>query len=728
MVAIHNITATSIEDSRGKKTVRVKVELEDGSVGEASVPSGASTGDREAVELRDADGKGVTKAVENVNTVFRKMLTGREATDQQGIDALMTQADREASQKAGREHVDNKGYYGANAILGVSLAVAHAAAKSQRLELYEYLAKLYDPKGKQKPNKLPVGFYNLINGGVHVTPATSLKFQELGVIPVGAHSIKEAGEWVNQIYAALGKRLEAVYGKVGIGDEGGYKPDLTVEDGLNALKSAIQDCNLQGKVFLGMDCAASEFFDKKDGKYHVDANRVFSSAEMVDYLKGLTEQYPIISIEDGLSQDDHAGWKLLNQQIGQKIQLVGDDLTTTDPKQIRACFANGEINATLIKLNQIGTLSETLDAIHATTDAGGKAMISHRSGETMDTTIADLAVATGSQIKPGVPKANSGMKGIEVRFAKHHRLLDIEQHLGRDAQFPGIKAFAEPHQKTIKSLLEGAWKAVKGTLIILRHGESTYNQEPARFAGWQDDALLTAKGRQEAEAAGKDIASYLRTYGMKVSTVFSSDLKRSEDTAGIVLSKLDNRSKSAGLIAATAGGTITNTSGINKVGTDKAAIKLGSVDLLRFTPGIQKSALLNERCYGEWEGKTKDEVRKEMNNDKAFNRIRRGYEGQPPGRNRQGQTGESLKMVKEGRTDKFYAQELQKRLDNGENVIIAAHGNSLRALMVSMGIKTPETVEGFEFKTGKPMLVKWDDTQHQFQLNDLQQQRAAVRA
>ncbi len=719
MVAIRSISAESIDDSRGKKTVKVTVQLQDGSVGIASVPSGASTGDREAVELRDADGKGVSQAVANVNGPLKELLVNKvNALDQKAVDAIMINADKAASQQAGRENVDNKGYYGANAILGISLAVARAAAKSEGIELYQHLANLYadtqgKPHPKKRPNKLPVGFYNLINGGAHAKPPTSLKFQELGVIPVGAHSIDEAGQWVNQVYEALGKRL----GNVGIGDEGGYKPDITVEQGLETLMEAIKDCGLQGKMFLGMDCAASEFYDKNDKTYHIDKDHALTGPQMVDYLAGLAQKYPILSIEDGLGQNDPASWQQLNARIGKQVQLVGDDLTTTDPKQIRRSFANGEINATLIKLNQIGTLSETLEAIHATTEKGGKAMISHRSGETMDSTIADLAVATGSQIKPGVP-AVSAKPGIAVRRAKHDRLLDIEKQLGKDAEFPGAKAFAEGPRKTIADWMEKGWNLVKGTLIILRHGESNYNAKPPRFAGWQNDAMLTTQGRREAESAGASINQYLRSNWKKVDAVYCSDLQRSEDTAGIVLRKLDRNVKSLALTAQSLGMHAAAAIG-------QAAENAGLPGGRQINLGIQKDWRLRERCYGAWEGQEKKTIEGNMDKE-AFDHIRRGYEGQPPGRNKQGETGESLKMVQLNRTDSFYTNELQKRLDRGENVIVAAHGNSLRALMLSMGIKTPETIKSFELGTAKPMVVEWDPKagkDGQYQLHEMAQQQ-----
>ncbi|RBP41609.1 phosphopyruvate hydratase [Garciella nitratireducens] len=424
MTIITDVYAREILDSRGNPTVEVEVELESGVIGRASVPSGASTGAFEAVELRDEDknrylGKGVTKAVENVNTIIAPEIIGWDALDQVGIDKFMIELDGTA----------NKGKLGANAILGVSLAVARAAAEALGISLYQYL-------GGVNAKTLPVPMMNILNGGKHAD--NNVDIQEFMVMPVGAESFKEALQMCAEIFHNLKKVLKGKGLNTAVGDEGGFAPNLrSNEEAIEVIIEAIKQAGYQpGKeVFIAMDVAATELY-KEDGKYHLEGEGIEKTAEeMVEFYEGLLEKYPIISIEDGLSEEDWDGWKFLTDRLGNKVQLVGDDLFVTNTERLSNGIEKGVANSILIKVNQIGTLTETLDAIKMAERAGYTAVISHRSGETEDTTIADLVVAVNAgQIKTGAPSRTD-------RVAKYNQLLRIEEELGDIAEYKGIQSF-----------------------------------------------------------------------------------------------------------------------------------------------------------------------------------------------------------------------------------------------------------------------------------------------
>ena len=420
---IEEIIAREILDSRGNPTVEVDVYLEEGLMGRASVPSGASTGTREAVELRDADaerygGKGVQRAVENVNDVIANEITGMLVTDQAMIDRLMVELDG----------TPNKGKLGANAILGVSLAVAKAAAAWTGLPLYRYL-------GGPGARRLPIPMMNILNGGKHAD--NNVDLQEFMVMPVGAGSFHDALRIGTGVYHALKKVLAAENMSTAVGDEGGFAPNLpNNEAAIQAIIRAIEGAGYSPGVdaSIALDPAASEFF--KDGKYDLAGEgKVLTSAEMVDYYAALVDKYPIVSIEDGLAEDDWEGWALLTKKLGKAVQLVGDDLFVTNTEYLRKGIEVGVANSILIKVNQIGTLTETLDAIEMAKRATYTAVVSHRSGETEDATIADIAVATNAgQIKTGAPARTD-------RVAKYNQLLRIEEELEHLSQFGGPDVF-----------------------------------------------------------------------------------------------------------------------------------------------------------------------------------------------------------------------------------------------------------------------------------------------
>ncbi|MGL4441594.1 MAG: phosphopyruvate hydratase [Bosea sp. (in: a-proteobacteria)] len=422
MTAIIDITAREILDSRGNPTVEVDVVLEDGSMGRAAVPSGASTGAHEAVELRDGDkkrygGKGVLKAVNAVNETIAEALVGMEAEEQVLIDEVMIALDGSK----------NKKKLGANAILGVSLAVAKAAADASALPLYRYV-------GGTQARVLPVPMMNIINGGAHAD--NPIDFQEFMVMPTGAPSLAEAVRWGSEIFQTLKSALKKAGHNTNVGDEGGFAPNLgSAEEALDFVMTAITSAGFKpGKdVHLALDCAATEFF--KDGvyDYHGEGKKR-PIADQVDYLAKLVKDYPIVSIEDGMSEDDWAGWKLLTDKIGAKCQLVGDDLFCTNVERLNKGLKGGYANAILIKVNQIGSLTETLNAVDTAQRAGYRAVMSHRSGETEDATIADLAVATNcGQIKTGSLSRSD-------RTAKYNQLIRIEQELGSQARYAGKAA------------------------------------------------------------------------------------------------------------------------------------------------------------------------------------------------------------------------------------------------------------------------------------------------
>jgi len=420
---ITDIYAREILDSRGNPTLEVEVYLEDGSMGRAAVPSGASTGAHEAVELRDGDksrylGKGVTKAVANVNDTIAPELIGMDATDQVGIDMTMIALDG----------TPNKAKLGANAILGVSMAVARAAATSLGVSLYNYM-------GGFNAKTLPVPMMNILNGGEHAD--NTVDIQEFMVMPVNAPSFKEALRMGSEIFHSLKKVLHDKGLNTAVGDEGGFAPNLkSNEEAITTILEAIKAAGYEaGKdVFIALDVAATEMF--KDGKYHFTGEGVVKTTEeMVAFYEGLVSKYPIISIEDGLAEDDWEGWKLLTDRLGSKVQLVGDDLFVTNTERLMTGIEKDTANSILVKVNQIGTLTETFDAIEMAKRAGYTAVISHRSGETEDSTIADIAVATNAgQIKTGAPSRTD-------RVAKYNQLLRLEDELGETARYGGRAAF-----------------------------------------------------------------------------------------------------------------------------------------------------------------------------------------------------------------------------------------------------------------------------------------------
>ncbi|MEI8306669.1 MAG: phosphopyruvate hydratase [Chloroflexales bacterium] len=420
---IEEIIAREVLDSRGNPTVEVDVRLESGDVGRAIVPSGASTGAHEALELRDGDkarygGKGTLKAVEFVNNAIAEALEGLDAADQIGIDQELITLDG----------TPNKGRLGANAILGVSLATSKAAAAAFGLPLYRYLGGVF-------AHTLPVPMLNIMNGGQHATNSTD--FQEFMVMPVGAESFREGLRWGSEIYQSLKKVLHARGLATTVGDEGGFAPSLPSNEApLQVIMEAIEKAGYKPgeQVMLAMDPATTEIY--KDGKYHLTRdNQILTSAEMVDYWVDIANRYPLISLEDGLAEDDWEGWKLLREKLGHKVQLVGDDFLVTNVTRLQKAIDENAANSILIKLNQIGSLTETLSAIQLAQRHGWTAVVSHRSGESEDVTIADLVVATNAgQIKTGAPARTD-------RIAKYNQLLRIEEELGGAAKYAGKAAF-----------------------------------------------------------------------------------------------------------------------------------------------------------------------------------------------------------------------------------------------------------------------------------------------
>jgi len=424
MTTIRSIHAREILDSRGNPTLEAEVTLEDGSFGRAAVPSGASTGTKEAVELRDGDktrylGKGVRNAVNNVNTTIASALKGFDAADQEGLDRRLIDLDG----------TENKGRLGANALLAVSMANAHAAAAANKQALWQYLSK------GSTDVSLPVPMMNIINGGAHAD--NNVDFQEFMVLPVGFTSFSEALRAGTEIFHSLKSVLKGHGLSTAVGDEGGFAPDF--RSNVEALDTILEAIGKAGytageDVLLGLDVASSEFYE--NGKYNlVGENKRLTSEQFVDFLADWAAQYPIITIEDGLAENDWAGWKLLTDRMGKKVQLVGDDLFVTNPKIFKEGIESGTANAILIKVNQIGTLTETLEAIAMAHHANYAAVVSHRSGETEDTTIADIAVATtATQIKTGSLCRSD-------RVAKYNQLLRIEEALGAGARYAGRDAF-----------------------------------------------------------------------------------------------------------------------------------------------------------------------------------------------------------------------------------------------------------------------------------------------
>ena len=424
-LAIEKVIGREIIDSRGNPTVEAEVYLLDGTVGRGAAPSGASTGEFEALELRDGDksrfgGKGVTKAVENINTVINDALKGVDASDIYAVDAAMIKADG----------TKDKSNLGANAILAVSIASARAAANALEIPLYRFL-------GGVSGNRLPVPMMNILNGGAHA--ANTVDVQEFMIMPVGAPSFKEALRWCTEVFHALAALLKSKGLATSVGDEGGFAPDLASdEEAIQYILDAVKDAGYeQGKDFMiAMDAASSEWKGEKKGEYVLPkAGTKFTSEELIEHWKKLVDMYPIISIEDALDEEDWEGWQKLTAELGDKVQLVGDDLFVTNTERLSKGIEMGCGNSILIKLNQIGSVSETLEAIKMAHKAGYTAISSHRSGETEDTTIADLAVALNTcQIKTGAPSRSE-------RVAKYNQLLRIEEELGTSAVYPGKAAF-----------------------------------------------------------------------------------------------------------------------------------------------------------------------------------------------------------------------------------------------------------------------------------------------
>ena len=425
MSTIIDIYGREVLDSRGNPTVEVEVTLDDGSFGRATVRSGASTGAFEAVELRDPDeprylGKGVQRAVDHVNEEIADALLGMEATDQRGIDAALLDLDG----------TPNKGNLGANAVLGTSLAVAKAAAESTELTLYSYI-------GGVNAHLLPTPMMNILNGGAHAD--NTVDIQEFMIMPVGAETFAEGLRWCAEIYHTLKKVLKERGLSTGVGDEGGFAPNLATNE--EPLQLITEACERAGytpgeQIRFAMDPASTEYYNAETGKYVLAGEgREFTSAEMVDYWENLVDKYPIVSIEDGMAEEDWEGWKLLTERIGDRVQLVGDDLFVTNPERLKKGIELGVANAILIKFNQIGSLTETLEAIELAKKNNYTCVISHRSGESEDTTIADLAVAVNAgQIKTGAPCRTD-------RVAKYNQLIRIEEELGAAAEYAGNDAF-----------------------------------------------------------------------------------------------------------------------------------------------------------------------------------------------------------------------------------------------------------------------------------------------
>lgn len=424
---IEKVTGREIMDSRGNPTVEAEVMLIDGTIGRGTAPSGASTGEFEALELRDGDisryhGKGVSKAVENINTEISDLLIGMDASDIYAIDKAMIGADG----------TSDKSRFGANAILAVSIAASRAASSALSMPLYRFL-------GGISGNKLPVPMMNILNGGAHA--ANTVDTQEFMIMPVGAPSFKEALRWCAEVFHSLAKILKSRGLATSVGDEGGFAPDLSSDDeAIETILDAVRAAGYEpGKDFMiAIDAASSEWKDREKGRGHYKqpkSGKTFTSEELIAHWEALCEKYPIISIEDALDEEDWEGWKLLTERLGDKVQLVGDDLFVTNTERLSKGISSGCANSILIKLNQIGSVSETLEAIKMAHKAGYTAISSHRSGETEDTTIADLAVALNTcQIKTGAPSRSE-------RVAKYNQLLRIEEELGEGAMYAGMSAF-----------------------------------------------------------------------------------------------------------------------------------------------------------------------------------------------------------------------------------------------------------------------------------------------
>jgi enolase len=653
---IESLKAREILDSRGNPTVEVDLTTKGGISVRAAVPSGASTGIHEAVELRDGVktrylGKGVTKAVDAVNTTLNKELKGMSVGDQRALDAKMCEIDG----------TPNKGKLGANAILGVSLAAAKAAAEAKGIPLYKHFADLAGNNGAMV---LPVPCFNVINGGSHA--GNKLAFQEYFIIPVGAKTFREAMQIGAECYHNLKGIIKKKYGGDAtlIGDEGGFAPPCDAKGGVELIMEAIEKSGYKDKCSIGMDVAASEFkVEGKDcydlGTWYPDKEKTpdlkMTGAQLGDFYKKLCDEYPIITIEDPFDQDDWAAWTGITSLLGENTQVVGDDLTVTNTKRVKRAITEKACNALLLKVNQIGSVTESIDAVRMCKQSSWGVMCSHRSGETEDTTIADLAVGlcTG-QIKTGAPCRSD-------RNAKYNQLMRIEDELGSRAVYAG-KLWRQPK-----------WMAHSGTLIFSRHGESEWNVAN-RFTGWVD-VDLSAKGLQEAKAAGE----LLKAEGIKVDIAFTSYLKRAIKTLDIALEAAD-----------------------------------------QLSVPVKKTWRLNERMYGGLTGLDKKETVTKHGADQV-QIWRRSFDIPPPEiektspyypgndpkyadlKDDEIPTTECLKDTI-ARVMPYWEKEIVPELKAGKTVFVAAHGNSIRAIVKFLEGISDDEIPGLEIPTGTPLL------------------------
>eukprot|EP00928_Gymnodinium_smaydae_P067362 TRINITY_DN5032_c0_g2_i1.p1 TRINITY_DN5032_c0_g2~~TRINITY_DN5032_c0_g2_i1.p1 ORF type:complete len:862 (+),score=181.07 TRINITY_DN5032_c0_g2_i1:242-2587(+) len=656
---IDTVLAREILDSRGNPTVEVDLTTKGGIFVRAAVPSGASTGIHEAVELRDGDkkrylGKGVTKAVNAVNSTIASALKGHDVREQRALDDLMRKLDG----------TPNKGKLGANAILGVSLAAAKAAAEAKGVPLYRHFADL---AGNSGPMVLPIPCFNVVNGGSHA--GNKLAFQEYFIIPVGAKSFKQAMQVGAECYHTLKGIIKKKFGGDAtlIGDEGGFAPPCDARGGVELVMEAITQAGYKDMCAIGMDVAASEF--KVEGKDCYDLGTWYpesekndpalkmTGAQLADFYSKLFEDFPIITIEDPFDQDDWAAWSTLTAKIGEKTQVVGDDLTVTNVKRVKKAISDKACNALLLKVNQIGSITESIDAVRMCKMSNWGIMTSHRSGETEDTTIADLAVGlcTG-QIKTGAPCRSE-------RNAKYNQLLRIEAELGSAAVYAG------------KNWRQPAWMGQGATLIFSRHGESEWNVAN-RFTGWVDVDLST-KGLGEAKSAGE----LLKEEGLKIDVAFTSFLKRAIKTCDIALEAAN-----------------------------------------QMEVPVHKSWRLNERMYGGLTGLDKKETVQKHGADKVLE-WRRSFDIPPPEIDESSEyyPGNDPKYASLKRSDipkteclkdtikrvmPYWEQSIKPALKAGKTVFVAAHGNSIRAILKMIEGISDDDITGLEIPTGTPLVYQ----------------------
>lgn len=665
---IKKLKAREILDSRGNPTVEVDL-ITDKGVFRAAVPSGASTGIYEAVELRDKDadrflGKGCLKAVENVNKILAPKLRGKDAMDQAKLDKLMYET-LDGSQN---EWGYNKGKLGANAILAVSMAMARASAAAKDMPLYARLAELAGTNTKKYV--LPVPSFNVINGGSHA--GNALSCQEFMVLPIGASTFKEAMQIGAEVYHNLAKVLKKKYGQdaVNVGDEGGFAPPVTENDeALQVLMQAIEASGHKDKIKIGTDVAASEFC--KDGKYDLywktkDAGKkMLSSKELADYYQKWVDKYPMISIEDPFDQDDWDGYRAMTKDIGKDVQIVGDDLLVTNPKRIGKAQEGDDMacNALLLKVNQIGTVTEAIDAFKLSRSKGWGVMMSHRSGETEDTFIADFAVGLGTgQIKTGAPCRSE-------RLAKYNQIMRIEEELGSKAIFAGLN-FRNPQKRTTK-------------VVMVRHGESTWNALNL-FTGWQD-VELSETGKKEAAAAGET----LKEGKWRFDSVHTSQLGRAQNTLNAIKEALGGKG----------GGGFRS---------------------------IQKTWRLNERHYGNLTGLDKAETAAKFG-DEQVKIWRRSFDVPPPAIEESNKyyeaiqkddkyakipkeempVGESLELTIK-RTMPYWNDKIVPQIKKGRTVLIVAHGNSLRGIVKHLDKMSDSAIMELNLPTGIPFVYELD--------------------